>query len=50
MKITISGGSGLLGKELKIQYPSIITPTRKDLDILNEESVKKYLSVLKYLQ
>ena len=46
MKILMTGGSGLLGKEIIKLAPSIITPLRSELDITNFESVER--AVKKY--
>jgi dTDP-4-dehydrorhamnose reductase len=39
MKILMSGGMGLLGKQLKLLDPSIISTTRKELDVSNYNDV-----------
>lgn len=39
MKILVSGGSGLLGRQLKLLDPSIISTSRKELDVSNYDSV-----------
>lgn len=40
MKILMTGGSGLLGAEIKRLDPTIISPTRSELDITNLKSIK----------
>ena len=46
MKILLTGGSGLLGSEIRKLDPAIIAPPHKKLDITNlksiEEAIKKY--------
>lgn len=46
MNILLTGGSGLLGREIKRLDPSIISPTKSELDITNlksiEKAIKKY--------
>lgn len=41
MKILLTGGSGLLGRELA-KYLKFEAPTHQELDITNEESVKNF--------
>lgn len=43
MNILVTGGSGLLGKEIKKLDPKIIAPTHKELDITNLKSIEKTL-------
>lgn len=40
-KIFMTGGSGLLGKEISKLDPTIISPTHQELDITNLSSIKK---------
>ena len=46
MKIIFTGGSGRFGKvfQKKTMLKNIIFPSKKELDIINLDSVKKYLS------
>jgi len=39
MTVLITGGSGILGTELKKVFSNVITPTREELDICDEKSV-----------
>ena len=39
MSVLITGGSGILGTELKKVFPNAITPTHKELDICDKNSV-----------
>lgn len=41
MKILMTGGSGLLGKEIKRLNPTIISPTHSELDITDFNSIKR---------
>lgn len=43
MKILMTGGSGLLGTEIRRLAPDIITPTRAELDITDFDSVERAL-------
>ena len=45
-KVLILGASGFIGRNLKEQFEgkyNLLTPTHKELDLLNEVDVKKYL-------
>ncbi len=44
MKTLITGGSGLLGTELKKFFPNSLFPSHSDLDITNNEMVFDYFS------
>ena len=44
MKSLITGGSGLLGTELKKFFPDSLFPSRSELDITNHEAVFDYFS------
>jgi len=44
MKTLITGGSGILGTELKKFFPNSLFPSRSDLDITNNEMVFDYFS------
>ena len=46
MKIVFTGGSGRFGKifKSKIKLKNIFYPNKKELNILNISSIKKYLS------
>src|SRR3989338_5697041 len=46
MRILMTGGSGLLVREIRKLDPSIISPTRKELDIISPKSIEK--AVKKY--
>ena len=39
MKTLITGGSGILGTELKKLFPNSLFPSHSDLDITNNEMV-----------
>lgn len=39
MSVLITGGSGILGTELKKVFPDVIAPTHKELDICDKNSV-----------
>jgi dTDP-4-dehydrorhamnose reductase len=39
MKILMSGGTGLLGRQLKLLDPSIVSTTRKELDVSNYDDI-----------
>jgi dTDP-4-dehydrorhamnose reductase len=41
--ILITGGSGVLGKELQKVFPDALAPTRKELDITNKNLVLQYI-------
>lgn len=41
MKILMTGGSGLLGKEIRKLDPAIISPTHSEFDITNPKSIEK---------
>ena len=43
MKILITGGSGKLGKALKIVFPTALVPTHEEFDVTNYEQVLDYL-------
>lgn len=43
MVMLITGGEGRLGTELKKVFPDALTPTLKELDITDEDSVIKYI-------
>lgn len=47
MKILMTGGSGLLGQEIKKLDPTIISPTKSELDITNLRSIKTALKKYK---
>lgn len=47
MKILLTGGAGLLGREIKKLNPTIISPTRSELDITNLRSIKTALKKYK---
>ncbi len=51
MKILLTGGSGMLGRNLLAQAKSlgldIVAPTRADLDLLNNDMVRVYMHALK---
>ena len=42
MQILITGGNGMVGRYLKELLPEAVTPTSKELDLTNTESVKSY--------
>lgn len=44
MKILITGASGRLGKEFLKVYPNTLTPTIQEMDLLNPDSIDKYIS------
>ena len=44
MKPLITGGSGILGKELRKYFPESLCPSRNDLDITNSTLVSDYFS------
>lgn len=46
MKILLTGGSGQLGKEL-LKLRKYLAPSHSEMDIVKEESVKKYLATHK---
>ena len=48
MRILITGGSGMVGKELKKLLPNAITPSSKELNLTNSENVKQYLKNNKF--
>tara|TARA_R110001583_G_scaffold33731_5_gene113817 strand:+ start:4123 stop:5019 length:897 start_codon:yes stop_codon:yes gene_type:complete len=43
MRVLITGGNGMVGKELKKLLPNAITPSSKELNLTNSENVKQYL-------
>lgn len=43
-KILVTGGSGMLGTALRSALPKAFYPTRKQLNLLSEESVNNYIS------
>jgi len=43
MTILVTGGSGSLGSELQKIFPDCLSPSSKDLDITNKESIENYL-------
>ncbi len=43
MKILVTGGSGLVGKELKKQFPDALFPSSKDLNLLNQDNVRSFI-------
>ena len=47
MKILVTGGSGLVGTELKRYLPDAIYPTSRELNLLDYVSVKNYISKTK---
>lgn len=48
MSILITGGSGMVGRELKKLLPNAITPSSKELNLTNSESVKQYFKDSKF--
>ena len=48
MQILITGGSGMVGRELKKLLPNAITPTSTELDLTNSEKVKYYFKNNKF--
>ncbi|SVD99271.1 uncharacterized protein METZ01_LOCUS452125, partial [marine metagenome] len=44
MKTLITGGSGILGTELKKLFPNSLFPSHSELDITNHEMVFDYFS------
>ena len=42
MKIVVTGGSGLVGSELKKYLPNALYPTSEQLDLLNVNDIKRY--------
>ena len=44
MKPLITGGSGILGKELRKYFPESLCPSRNELDITNSTLVSDYFS------
>jgi dTDP-4-dehydrorhamnose reductase len=44
LQILLTGGSGLLGTELRRLEPHLLAPTREQLDITDAASVKKYVA------
>lgn len=47
MKILLSGGSGLLGRELLKLDSDIISPTHSEMDVYNKESIDEYINKTK---
>lgn len=47
MKILMTGGSGLLGREIIKLNPNIIAPTHKELDVTNPKSIEKVIKKYK---
>ena len=45
MKILISGGDGLLGRELKKIDPSIISLSRSEMDVSNYNEIVKQIKI-----
>lgn len=43
MNIIITGGSGRLGKELRLVFPDALFPSSSELDITNENSIVSYI-------
>ena len=43
MTTLVTGGSGSLGSELQKIFPDCLSPSSKDLDITNKESIENYL-------
>lgn len=42
-KVLVTGGSGMLGYEMRQLHPTFYYPSRKHLDLESEQSVKKFL-------
>ena len=47
MKIMVTGGSGLVGSELKKYLPNAFYPSSSELDLLDLNNIKKYISKIK---
>ncbi|MDX1403602.1 MAG: sugar nucleotide-binding protein [Woeseiaceae bacterium] len=43
MQILLTGGSGLLGRELRRLEPGLVAPTRAELDITDAAAVQRYI-------
>ena len=44
MSVLITGGSGILGSELKKKFPNALTPTHEELDISDRSSVNDFFN------
>jgi dTDP-4-dehydrorhamnose reductase len=43
MKVMLTGGTGVLGKELLKNNPDILAPTHEDMDILDQQSCVRHI-------
>ena len=51
MRILITGGSGFIGKNLAEQFASrydVLAPSSAELDLLNDQAVREYLSAHRF--
>lgn len=46
MRILLTGGSGLLGGELRKRDPDLVAPSRDELDVTDRDAVARYISEL----
>lgn len=46
-RILVTGGSGLVGAALKEELPQALYPTRQEMDLLNYQSIVRYLYINK---
>jgi len=47
MTILITGSNGFIGKNIVKEFDNVLTPTRHELELQHEQSVKEYLSFYK---
>ena len=47
MKIVVTGGSGLVGSELKNYLPEALYPSSKELNLLNSDNIASFLKKTK---
>lgn len=43
MKLLVSGGSGMVGSELKKMFPTAFYPSSKELDLMDQSKTREYL-------